>query len=321
MATEGIPTIDVSHFIGGTSDLKGAVIQQWNRAFSEYGFCIITGHGVDEKLIDNLYTKALAFFRLSKVDKMKFYLGKGYGYGGYVPRGIEMVNRSVEKEASEQPDLVENISFTMNTVAIHTDVNLDEIVPNFMNAMQDYFSILQKLTLQLMKLSALALNLDLNYFMPSYENQELALRLAYYPKTVLTETSASAMRYGAHTDYGGFTILKTDDYLRVGKCHSLEVEFNGTWLPIVSPQNGLIINAGDLIQRWTNGKWKSATHRVVNSNLDIERLSMVSFTSPHKDTIVDPVPGTFSDEADKLYGPISASQYVRDKLDRTTVKK
>ena len=321
MATAGIPTIDISHFIGATSDLKGDVVKQWDRSFREYGFCIITGHGANEELIDDIYTKSLAFFRLSEVDKMKFYLGKGYGQGGYVPRGVEAVSKSVDKEATGQPDLVENISFTMNTISTQTDVCLDEVVPNFMKAMQSYFSILQELILRLMKLSALALNLDLNYFMPFYEKQELALRLAYYPKTVLTDISASAMRYGAHTDYGGFTILKTDDYLRIGKCHSLEVEFNGTWLPIVSPQNGLIINAGDLIQRWTNGKWKSATHRVVNSNLDNERLSMVFFTSPHKDTIVDPLPGTFLDEADKLYEPISASQYVREKLERTTVKK
>ena len=318
MAMEGIPSIDISHFIEGTSDLGGSVIQQWDRAFSEYGFCIIKGHGVEEELINNIYAKSLAFFRLSEVDKMRFYLGKGYGHGGYVPSGIETVNKSVGKG---QPDLVENISFSMNTFSPHIDVNLDEVVPNFMDAMQSYFKVLQKLTLQIMKLSALALNLNLDYFMPSYENQQLALRLAYYPKTVLTETSKSALRYGAHTDYGGFTILKTDDYLRVGKSHSLEVEFNGIWLPIVSPQDGLIINAGDLIQRWTNGKWKSATHRVVNSKLDNERLSMVFFTSPHKDTIVDPVPGTFSDEAHKLYAPVSASQYVREKLDRTSVKK
>ncbi|KAI6660545.1 hypothetical protein LOD99_14129 [Oopsacas minuta] len=321
MATEGIPTIDITHFIADTPILRDDVIKQWDLVFRNYGFCIITGHGINDEYIDNLYKKSLDFFRLPEADKMKFYLGKGYGVGGYVPRGIEMVSKSVDKEAVGQPDLVENICFTMNTIPTHTDVCLDEIVPEFTVTMHNYFLSIRQLAQIIMKISALALNLDPSYFSEIVEKIEISLRLAYYAKTEINESTKNAQRYGAHTDYGGFTILKTDDYQRADKCHSLEVDHNGTWLPVISPQNSFIINSGDLIERWTNGIWKSATHRVINNNLDNERLSMVFFTTPHHDTIIDTLPGTYKDDKDKLYEPISAGEHLKEKLMRTTVKK
>ena len=318
-AADTIPTIDLTHFIAGTPGLRDEAVKQWDLAFRKYGFCIITGHGVNEEIINSFYDKSLDFFKIPEADKMKFYLGKGYGVGGYVPRGVEMVSKSVDKEAVGKADLVENICFTMNTIPTHTDVCLDGVVPEFTESMNSYFSSIRQVAELIMKLSASALNLDSNYFTEICEKMQYFLRLAYYPPTKMTVSTEEALRYGAHTDYGGFTLLKTDDYKRVGKGHSLEVAYNDTWLPVVSPENSLILNAGDLIERWTNGVWKSATHRVVNTNLDNERLSMVFFTSPDNDLVIDALPGTYKDNTDKLYEPINAGKHLRDKLSKTTV--
>ena len=321
MAEAGIPTIDISPFLEvATAELVSEVVKQWKLAFENYGFCIITGHGVKPEIIENIYSKSLAFFHLGEEEKMKYCYGKGYGGGGYVPRGLESVSKSTGEEATAHapPDLVESLEFVMGTVQEYGDVCLDDVIAGYTEAMQTYFATLRQLLLQLMKLSAVALNLDPNFFTSSFEEPEIFLRMGYYPKL---ESAVKGLRYGAHTDYNGFTILKTDDYLRPGKHHSLEVEYKGEWLPVVAPKHGFVINAGDLIELWTNAKWKSATHRVINSNLDMERLSMVCFTSPHKDTMVEPVQGTYTDEKDKLYSPITAGDHWRGKIGRTIEQK
>ena len=322
MATAGIPTIDISAFLEGESppELVAQVVKQWKFAFENYGFCVITGHGVKSDIIENIYSKTLAFFRLSEAEKMKYCLGRGYGVGGYVPRGVESVSKSTGEEATAlaPPDLVESLEFVMETVEGQQDVCLDDVTAGYTEAMHAYFTSLRKLLLQLMKLSALALNLDPNFFVPSYEHPEIHLRMGYYPKL---DTGVDGLRYGPHTDYEGLTILKTDDYLRSDKLHSLEVEYKGEWIPVLAPKHGLVINAGDLIQLWTNAKWKSATHRVINSQLDTERLSLVCFTSPHKDTVVEPLQGTFTDDRDKLHAPITAGAHWREKIGRTSEQK
>ena len=115
------------------------------------------------------------------------------------------------------------------------------------------------------------------------------LRIAYYPPQDKIEPLEGQLRYGAHTDLSGFTILWQED-----APGGLEVmDKDGTWVPVNPVSGSLVINSGDIIQRWTNDKWKSNLHRVVNPakpHSDRHRLSFVFFTGPNLDSVIEPLP-------------------------------
>ena len=127
---------------------------------------------------------------------------------------------------------------------------------------------------------------------------------------------AGALRYGAHTDYQTFTVLRADP--EVG---GLQVQLaDGRWLDAPreadAPARGddeplLFVNAGDLTARWTNGRWRSAPHRVVNTEIARARRSLVFFTGPDDDAEISPIVA----EGDTArFAPITAGAHLRAKL-------
>ena len=124
------------------------------------------------------------------------------------------------------------------------------------------------------------------------------------------------MRYRAHSDYTGFTILRPDPEI-IG----LEAQAaDGVWISVPPRPGALIVNAGDLLQVWTNDRWRSAPHRVVNpppGSAPRPRLSLVFFTGPADDTVVEPLPNCHGPEAPKKYEPVSAREHLLRKLGRS----
>ena len=138
------------------------------------------------------------------------------------------------------------------------------------------------------------------------------------------------LRYGAHTDYTGFTLLRQDSHLSglevfVPACTTVDNTQRGgsngeggEWIPVPLVPNSYVINAGDLIQHWTNGLWRSNLHRVVNpppEEASSGRLSMVFFTGPNADTVVAPLEECVRKTGGKrVYEPVTAHDYLVEKL-------
>ena len=319
MASFSIPQIDISPMLNRDLAKFDDVISQWNASLAKFGFVIITGHGVSNEIIESLYSKSIHFFKLPLEEKMKFCVSKGYGRGGYVPSGIESVGRTKGKAASP-PDLVESIAFSSDNLLNLRDTIPESFIPGITEAIETYFAELKKVMFTLLKLTTLAFKLPENFFEEFYQKPELALKLAYYPEIDSNlKIEQEQFRYAAHTDYLVLTILRTDDFKRTG--HSLEIDFNGEWMPVVAPENAFVINVGDLLQRWTNGRWKSALHRVIPGEISCERLSLVYFTGPDKDTVIKPFCGENLDgETHEKYPPISVRDYLVEKLNQSNVE-
>ena len=116
------------------------------------------------------------------------------------------------------------------------------------------------------------------------------------------------MRIGEHTDYGTITLL-----WQLNDVPGLEVQdLDGNWHPVPYMKNGIVINIGDLLQRWTNDYFKSTKHRVVNSHIDKPRFSMPHFVDPKPGTIVK----NLTKQPDK-YEPIESLEYLKWRLSKS----
>ena len=250
-----------------------AVALAWDTAMREFGFAIVSGHGISEEQMNGVYDRAQDFFARPLNEKMKLCFGDMLSGQGYLPLGNETVGRA--RDSGSRPDLCESLSFS-NTPGARA--NLWPDAPQFRATVEAYMRAAETLARGLIRLSAVALALPEDYFAPFFTAMTSDLRCVLYPNQAMPPEKGQ-LRYGPHTDFSGFTILRQDS-----APGGLEVKTRDGWTPVRPMPGTLVINAGDLIQRWTNDVWVSNIHRVVNPPRDqasgTRRLSIVLFTGP-----------------------------------------
>lgn len=313
-AASTLPLIDMAPFIEGGEGDRRRVARAFGQAFEETGFAAIVNHGVAETLVRATYDSLQRFFDLPETEKHRYTAPEQAKARGYLPMGIESVAATL---AGKTPaDLCEALVFA----AIHHEragqhpSNYWPDRPAGLAALVDaYFDAMQALCGVLMRMSALALDLAEDHFEASFDDPSLTLRFVNYPDQP-TEPAPGQLRYGAHHDYGGLTILRQD-----GAPGGLQVcGPEGEWLDAPVRPESFLINVGDLMSRWTNGRWKSTLHRVTNPPRHLtgstRRLSMVAFTGPASDTVVACLPSCCSAARPAMHAPVQAGDYVRAKI-------
>jgi len=298
-----IPVIDIGPFLSG-GDVQ-TVALTWDAAMREYGFAIISGHGIPEKLLNTVYGQAQDFFARPLAEKMAVCFGDMRSGQGYLPLGNETVGKA--RDAGSRPDLCESLSFS------HTPGARANLWPDgeFRAAIEAYMGAAEGLARDLMRLSAAALGLKVDHFASFFTAMNSDLRCVLYPDQA-EPPQEGQLRYGPHTDFSGFTILRQDD-----APGGLEVKMGDSWVPVRPIPGTLVINAGDLIQRWTNDRWLSNIHRVVNPPRDrtngTRRLSIVLFTGPNSDAVIETLP----DCGPSHYPPVTAGDHVAQRIATT----
>jgi isopenicillin N synthase-like dioxygenase len=322
-----VPTVDISPFTApeAHSDAaRRAVGEEWDAAMTNVGFAMITGHGVDPGIVDALRRGAHSFFGGPADAKQRYCYGPyGNPLGGFTSMGVEAVARSRDDHGSDGgatqttalPDLVESFGFKPEETTKPKPPSMDD-------AGHAYHAALLKVLDALHRVTASALGLEEDFFAPFYAPAaKCSLRLAYYPPLSTTQQTSSAVRYGAHTDYTGYTILCQDDN-DVGALDAggLQVVLkSGRWAAVTPRRNAFVVNIGDLYEVWTNGRWRSTVHRVMKpppgSQASIQpRLSIPFFTGPHDDARISCLPTCVSDTNPAKYQPVSAGEHLRRKL-------
>lgn len=321
-----IPVVDISPFLTDSSTKveKEKVAKVWDEAFCTVGFAMIVGHGVPPDLISKFRSLANEFFEQDHAEKMKYHRGKyGSPEGGYYAMGHEVVSRSRDEmgsdgganevEASDEnspplADLVE--SFILRPEQMVND-------PMPLAAVAEtYRAEMLRVLHALHEMSAIGLGLESTFFEPFYDTTDQhALRLGYYP-AVSEPPSSTTMRYGAHTDYTGFTILLQDDGDN-SRSGGLEVKLpDGSFHAVHSVPDSFVVNIGDMFQVWTNDRWKSTVHRVTApAEACGSRLSIPFFSGPNNDARIEPIllqPGE-----DPKHETITAGEHYWRKLQAT----
>jgi len=194
---------------------------------------------------------------------------------------------------------------------------------SFQPAWTNYYREMEKLSNDLLRLFALALHLPENWFEDKINEHICALRTLNYPHQI-EEPLENQFRASAHTDWGTITLLLIDD-----SPGGLQVyNRNGTWQDVKSVPDAFVVNLGDLMSMWTNDKWLSTLHRVVNPKRDAEhpdtrRQSVVFFHNLNYDAVVETIPTCYNEENPKKYSTVIAGEHLfkKNAVANTGVKK
>ena len=318
-------TFNLKEFELSTGEKRRQLGAQVDDICRATGFLAITGHGVSGEVIDGLWAQASAFFDQSYELKSRLkapYPGYPYGYLGPGSEALAK-SRGVESFA----DLKE--SFNGGPLSIPEGmVDEDALkfcyaktlwpdnLPAFQPAWRAYYGAMEDLAFRIMRLFAVALKLPEDAFDETIDKPISALRALNYPaQTVAPEPGQ--LRAGAHSDYGSLTIL-----LPQSGSQGLEIlTREGDWLGVPPIEDAFVINIGDLMARWTNDRWVSTLHRVVNPP-DSEaakkrRQSFAYFHQPNWHQQITCLPSCLEPGETCKYEPVDSGPYLMSKFQAT----
>jgi isopenicillin N synthase-like dioxygenase len=282
--TRRLPVIDIN--AGGTDAQQAHAAAEIDAAAAEYGFFYIVGHGVPPRTIDSLIALSDAFFRLDEATKRRIDMSRGgRAWRGYFPVGGELT--------SGRPDLKEGLYFGQELpptdprvragLPLHGPNLFPDEVAGFRKAVLEYMEALTAVGHRLMTLIARGLGLEANDLDERYTSDPTVLfRIFRYPPP-LADGTADVPGVGEHTDYGLLTLLYQDE------SGGLEVQHETGWLEAPPVPGSLVVNVGDMLERLTSGRYRSALHRVINRS-GRPRLSMPFFFDPRFDAVLEPIP-------------------------------
>jgi len=321
---DSVPIIDISGNFGGDIRKKREIAAKIDTACRSIGFLVVSGHGVSEELVERTSRVTRTFFELPLAEKRLYRTPDPAIYRGFYDVGANAVAYSLDdREAA--PDYCER--FSINKVEYDRDdpyyanrrgqqIFAPNIWPKGIDGFEatwtEYYRVMETLARDLMRLFALALQLDEHWFDDKIDKHMTKLAANWYPDQQVPPKPGQ-LRIGAHTDYGSLTILKTED-----KPGGLEVRTrSGSWAPVPIVEGTLIVNIGDLMAQWTNDRWISTMHRVQNPPREAisgtERLSLVFFHQPNYDALVECLPSC-RDEGAAKYAPVTSGDHLMMKL-------
>jgi isopenicillin N synthase-like dioxygenase len=295
-----LPLIDLAAH--GDAELAAAV----DRALREAGFFAVTGHGVPAAVTAAAFDAAHRFFALPPGQKARWHVERSRHKRGFDPIGWQAL------DVNAPPDVKE--SFYLGVEAIGPNQWPDEaLVPGFRAACSAYSVAMETVARRLMGVYAQALALPAAHFEAFMRRPTCTTRLLHYPPQPAA-AAPGQIGCGAHTDWGALTLLAQDD------AGGLQVQtVHGEWIDVAPLAGALVVNAGDLLQRWTNDRWRSTPHRVINRRSGTDRWSIAYFFDLDADAVIEPLPSCVSAARPARYGPITPGEHLAEMYRRTTV--
>jgi isopenicillin N synthase-like dioxygenase len=318
--------IDLEPFRLGDAADKAHVAAQLDRAGRESGFFAVSGHGVDRALIDRMLAVTTAFFDLPPDQKMRYYVEDRTANRGYAPEGSEALAYSIG-EADLPPDLFEAFNVGREFapedvdeyVLAHRDLyfatNVWPDEPADMRAVwTEYWAAAEELAMTIMSVAGLALGLGEGGFAPYLDRSISVMRANNYRRSPGAPPALpNQMRMGAHTDYGSVTVLLAD-------CVSgLQIRDDaGEWFDVMPPEDGFMVNIGDLLAEWTNDRWRSTMHRVVPPPAGVDgsahRRSIAWFQQPNWNAEIRCLASCTDADNPPRYKPVQSGEHLMAKL-------
>lgn len=315
--THSIPSVDLADFTSGDADRKAAFVQQLGKAYEEVGFVAVKNHGIPDELIADLYNYVQAFFKLPFETKHTYEIPELAGQRGYTSFGKE------HAKGYEAPDLKEFFQFGQ-TVEDNDPIGeeyppnvavaeVPAFTPTFFKAYRGF----ETSGKHLLQAIALFLGLDEHYFDDKIHNGNSILRAIHYPP--ITQEPKSAIRAEQHEDINLITLLvgASADGLQI-------LDKQDNWVPVTSLPEQIVVNVGDMLQRLTNNRLKSTTHRVVNPPREkwhTSRYSIPFFLHPKSGMKLDCLESCVTAENPLAYEPITAGEYLDERLREIGLKK
>ena len=317
--SDSLPTIDVSAFATGAapSPAQDAVAAELDRILQEIGFFLITGHGVEPAAKAEMMAQMRRFFALPEAEKLEIAIENSKAHRGYVAIASEALD-DVNKSAG---DLKESIDTGGEHGPDHPDVlagvptfgpNQFPADPAFRAAWEVYREQAVEAAQRVQRAMARALGMPDEYLLDLPGGEVMYhLRHLHYPPQDAVKPGPDQLGCGAHTDYGTVTLLSDDG---IGGLQVMRRD--GVWIDVLVPDDQLVVNLGDLMAMWTNDRWVSNPHRVVNP-AHRDRYSMPLFVHPPYHAEISCLPTCLAPGEQPRYEPQGSGAYLMSRLDAT----
>ena len=313
---ESIPSFDLLQFSQGNVADKASFVAQLGAAFTEIGFVSVKNHGLTQELETKLYNEVQQFFALPKAVKQKYEIEGLFGQRGYTSFGKEHAKGSNAGDLKEFWHFGQEVEGNDPIKAEYPENIMVTELPNFHDTGMMAYKRLEETGKTLLRAIALYLNLDEYYFDNKIHNGNSILRPIHY--SPISEEPKNAVRAGAHEDINLITLLMG------ASADGLEILNNqGSWIAVTALPQHLVVNVGDMLQRLTNNKLKSTTHRVINPPKEKwhePRYSIPFFLHPRSDMRLDCLETCIDANTPLQYEPISAGAYLTQRLQEIGLK-
>ncbi|MBC7567349.1 MAG: isopenicillin N synthase family oxygenase [Pedobacter sp.] len=313
MSAPYIPSLDLNSYINGDDVQRKKFSDELGRAFNNSGFVTITNHGVSQELIDKLYENIQAAFSLSTDQKQQYEKVELAGQRGYTSAGKETAKGAKTADLKEFWQIGQEV---LDKDPIKFDYPENEFlaeIPGFNEVTREIYQRLESNGKHLLRAISTYLELPFDYFDQHVHNGNSILRgIHYFPIPDPDALPDDAVRAGAHEDINLITLL-------IGaSADGLEVlTRSDEWLPIKAQHTDIVVNVGDMLQRLTNNKLRSTTHRVVNPPLELMKTSRYSvpfFLHPRSNMSLASLESCIDEEHPKVYTDMTAGEYLDERL-------
>jgi isopenicillin N synthase-like dioxygenase len=307
-STEEIPTLDISSYLAGEAGAREAVARQLGHVTETVGFFYLKGHGVAQDLTDRVFAQSRRFHSLPDKEKNKVpYVVNGSFRSGYQPIATpRSTKENVEIIKNAKPNLLSKFSMNREVPlpAGHAwdgdfrDKNVwPENLPGFRETLVEYQAAIEKLGRAFLPLWATSLDMPPDFFDRFFKVPHLTLTLVHY----IPQKAIGGRQYGIapHTDNAFMTFLAQAN---VG---GLAVRMpSGRWRAVDVIPGTFLVNTGNTMVRWTNDRYLSTKHRVINT-ADVDRYSIPVFFGPSGDAMIECIPTCEGPGSPAKYPPIT----------------
>jgi isopenicillin N synthase-like dioxygenase len=314
-----IPVLDVAACLAGEPGALEAAAAELRFALENVGFFYLAGHGVPQPLIDRIFVETKRFHALPLDEKMKLRLNRSNN--GYMPLRGHAQRHTTLNKAPPKPN--ENESFFAKRERDPTDPDViakrdlrdpnqwPDNLPGFKETVLEYQDVMRRLLHRLLPVYARALDLPADYFTPFFhQGGEVTVRMIHYPPATPDQVADDVFGTAAHTDRNMLTILAQGD------TPGLQIMLpDGTWIPAPILPGAFVVNSGDTLRRWTNERFLSTPHRVLNIS-GRDRYSVPFFVSPEYDTVIQALPSCEGPDNPAKYPPVTMEAFTIEFLNR-----
>lgn len=302
--TRPLPVMDLGPFLRGEAGALEALSRQWREVCENLGFLCVVNHGISQKLLDRMDQEARRFHALPAEEKLKIRVNEHQR--GFIPSKATIVKHSTYEKHTKL-DTVECLVLATDYDADHPELKAGkqfyarnpwpEGVPGFREAVETYMATIQDLGLRLLPVWARSLDLPADFFVPYFKEPYSYFRIAKYPKTDFVADQEFGL--GAHADTGFMTFLPpaAEQGLQV-------LDEQGTWFWPQVPEGAVIVNIGQFLSRWSNGRFRATPHRVLPPRNN-DRYSFACFINTSLDSVAECLPTCQSADNPPKYEPQS----------------
>jgi len=304
-----VPELSLSHYIGGSAELKSKFVSDLFHGIKDYGFIILRDHNVPVTTFERAYSLLEILFNLPEDEKLKYFEKELGGRVGYTPFGKEHAKDSLVMDLKEFWHISQSVPKGHKYFELYPQ-NIWPIQESlgaiFQQTMVEIYRGLESAGEIMLEALAGPLQLPVGYFSMMVKDGNSVLRLLHYPP-IPHDADPRCLRAAPHEDINLITILPA------ATAGGLQLrDRDGQWLDVNPEPHALIVDAGDMLSRITNEVIPSTTHQVVNVEGARSRYSMPFFMHPNPEAMLTCIPSCLGTGA--RYADILAKDFLMQRL-------